>query len=102
MTGRRSGARELYLDRRTALDRLIDDAITLGKLEQLVELFLRRVSFEIEAQTNLREADRCILGDAERAAKIEIALGRHFAGLQRNIERGRDRLDGNAGAGDQC
>src|SRR3954470_18004985 len=38
-----STAVELHLDRRAALDRLVDHAIALGQLEQLVELVLGRV-----------------------------------------------------------
>ena len=43
---------ELHLDRRAALDRLIDHAIALGELQQLVELVLRRVGVEVEAQAD--------------------------------------------------
>jgi [protein-PII] uridylyltransferase len=60
---------------RAVLDGLIDHAIALGELQQLIELVLRRVGVDIEAQADLREADRRLLVDAERAAKIEIALG---------------------------
>src|SRR5215471_15283071 len=75
---------QLHLDRRAALDGLVDDAIALGELEQLVELLLRRVGL-----------------DVERAAEIEVALGRDLAGLERDVERGRHRLERHAGAGDQ-
>ena len=92
---------ELHLDRRAALERLVDHAIALGELEQLVELLLRRVGVDVEAQPDLREADRRVLGDAERAAEVEVAFRRHLAGLERNVERGRDRLERHAGAGDQ-
>ena len=47
------------------------------------------------------KADRRILGDAERAAEIEIALGATRGRLQRNVERGRHRFQRHAGAGDQ-
>src|SRR5579871_731418 len=89
------------LDRRAVADGLIDHAIALGELEQLIELVLRRIAVDVEAQANLRKADRRVLGDAEGAAEIEIALGRHGAGLERDIERGCHRLQGDAGAGDQ-
>src|SRR5262245_6440577 len=97
----RSGARELHLDRGAAPERLVDHAIALGELEQRVELVRRRVGLDVEAQANRRKADRRILGHAERAAKVEIAFGRYLAGLERNVERGRDRLERHAGAGDQ-
>src|SRR5215472_7185290 len=88
-------------NRRAAADGLIDHAIAFGELEQLVELVLWRVGVEIKAQPDLRKADRRVLGDAERAAEIEIALRRHGAGAQRDIERGRDRFHGDAGTSDQ-
>src|SRR3984885_5908259 len=65
---------EFYVHRRAVLNGLVDHAIAFGELEKLVELVLRRVSVEIEVQTDLSEADRRVLGDAERAAKIEVAF----------------------------
>src|SRR2546430_1179852 len=97
----RSRAVQLHLDRGTALERLVDDAIALGELEQRVELVRRRVGLDVEAQANRRKTDRRILGHAERAAKVEIAFGRHLAGLEWNVERGRHRLERHAGAGNQ-
>src|SRR3954449_7403108 len=88
-------------DLRPVLDGLIDHAIALGELEQQIELVLRRISVDVEAQTDLGEADRGLLVDAERAAEIEIALGVYVAGLQRHLDRGCDRFQRDAGAGDQ-
>src|SRR5947207_4903015 len=96
-----SSAIELHLDGWAALERLIDDAVALGELEQLVELVLRRICLHLEAQANGRKADRRILDDPERAAEVEVALGADLGGLERNVERGRDRLERDAGAGDQ-
>src|SRR6266545_7797884 len=87
-----------HLDRRAALERLVDHAVALGELEQLVELVLRRVGLDVEAQADLRETDRRVLGDAERAAEVEIAFGRHLGGLERDVDRSGDRLQGDAGA----
>src|SRR2546429_8507987 len=70
-----SHAIETHLDGRAGLDRLIDHAIALGELEQLVELLLALVGVDRKGEPDPREADRRILGDAERAAEIEIALG---------------------------
>src|SRR6476661_5939997 len=94
-------ALHLHVDRWPALDCLINHAIPLGELKQLIELLLRGIGVEIEAQPDLRKTNRCILGNAERAAEIEITFGRHLAGLERNIERGRHCLHRDAGAGDQ-
>src|SRR5262249_28274030 len=72
------------------------------ELEQLIELLLRGVGLDVEAQADLREADRRGLVDAKRAAEVEIALRRDAGGFERNVERGRHRLERYAGAGDQC
>src|SRR5262249_2921114 len=42
--------------------------------------------------------NRRILGDAERAAEVEIPFGRYLSRLQWNIERSRHRLERDAGA----
>ena len=62
-------------------DGLVDHAIALGELQQLVELVLWRVGGDVEAQPDFTEADRRFLVDAERSAKIEIAFGGNDAGL---------------------
>ena len=48
-----------------------------------------------------RKPTGALLVDAERAAEIEVALGAAPCRRERNFERGRDRLQGDAGAGDQ-
>src|SRR4249919_2566787 len=96
----RLNALHLHVDRRPALDCLINDAIPLGELKKLIELVLRGIGVEIEAQPDLRKTNRCILGNAEGAAEIEITFGRHVAGLERNIERGRHCLHRDASTGD--
>jgi len=55
-------------------ERLINDTISFRQTEQCSELFLGRVSLQIEVQSNLLEPDRDVLGNTERAAKIKIAL----------------------------
>ena len=89
------------LDRRTAFDGLIDHAVALRKLEQLLEPLLSSVGLNVERQPDPSKADRRIFGDPERAAEIEISLGGHHAALQRHIKRRRHRLKGDAGTGDQ-
>ena len=68
---------EPYVHRRPVFYCLINDAIAFGELEQLMELFLRRIGIEFEPQPDLRETNRRVLGNAERTAEIEIAFGRH-------------------------
>src|SRR5262252_107101 len=94
-------AAKLHLDRGAASERLIDDAIALGQLQELFELVGWRVGVDVEAQANGSKSNRRILGNAERTTEVEITLGRDRGGLDRNVERGRDRLEGDAGAGDQ-
>src|SRR5436190_5985790 len=96
-----SHAVQSHLDGRAAFDRLVDHAIALGELEQLIELLSALVGVDVEAQADLGEADRRVFRDAERAAEVEIALGRDGAGLERNRERGRDRFERHARAGDE-
>src|SRR5215469_17030823 len=62
---------EAHLDRRTAFDGLVDHAVSLGELEQLVQFLLGSVGIDVEAQANVGEPDRRVLGDAECAAEIE-------------------------------
>src|SRR5258708_8996345 len=89
------------LDRRTALDGLIDHAVALRKLEQLLEPLLSSVGLNVERQPDPSKADRCILADPERAPEIEIPLGGHHAALERYIKRRRHRLESDAGTGYQ-
>src|SRR3981081_3287532 len=88
-----------YRNLGTVLDGLVDHAIALGEFQQQIELVLRRVGVDIETQPNLRETDRRLLVDAERAAEIEIALGRYQTRLQRHLDRGRYRLQRHTGTG---
>src|SRR5271155_1998912 len=75
---------EPRFDRRRMPKRLQHDAIPLGELHERVEMVLRRVRIELEFQPDGGEADRRILGNAERAAKVDVSLRRYFARSQRN------------------
>src|SRR5437899_10961485 len=86
---------------RAVPDGLVDHAIAFGEFQQQVELVLRCVRSDLEAQADLLEADRGFLVDAERAAKIEVAFGNDSAGLQGNFDGCGDRFQRDAGAGDQ-
>jgi hypothetical protein len=55
--------------------RLQHDAVALREPEHRIELILRRVRVELELEADVLEADRRLLLDAERAAKVEIAFG---------------------------
>src|SRR5207253_3153958 len=62
-------------ERRGRAERLVDDAIALRQLEQLRDLLGGRSGIQLEPEPDLPEADRRFLGDAERSAEVEIALG---------------------------
>jgi hypothetical protein len=53
--------------------RLVDHAVALGQLDQLGELIGRGVAVELEPQPDRAEPDRRVLGDPERAPKVEIS-----------------------------
>src|SRR4051795_5500156 len=92
--------RNLY--RRTAAERLEDDAVALGQLYELGEAVLVGVVLHIERKPDCAEADRyvLILGHPERAAEVEVALSAHAAGHV-DSERGRDRGHRDPGTGNQ-
>ena len=80
---------------------LVDDAVALGEPEQRVELFVRRIGLQLEAQPDRPEPHRHVAVDAERPAKIEVSFGVNVAALDRQLERGRDGAQRHAGARDQ-
>src|SRR6185436_13637819 len=86
---------------RAVLDGLVDHAIAFGEFQQQIELVLRRVGADLEAQTDFLETDRGFLVDAERAAKIQIALGDNGAAVKRHFDGGGNRFQRDAGAGDE-
>src|SRR5712691_2593394 len=96
-----SGALHLGLDRWSATNGLVNDTISLGELEQVIELLLRHVGINLEVEPERGETDRRVFSRAKRAAEIEIALGTHCRRLRRDLERGPNRLQGDAGAGDE-
>ena len=89
-------------ERRGRAERLVDDAIAFRQLEQLRDLLGSRSGIQLEPEPDLPEPDRRFLGDAERPAEVEIALGGDGSALDRDRQAGRDRPEGDAGAGDQC
>src|SRR3954454_24257259 len=79
-----------HRDLRAVLDGLIDHAIAFGELQQQVELVLRRIGSDLEAQADFLEADRGLLVDTERAAKIQIPFGDDRAAFERHFNGGGD------------
>ena len=67
--------RERRRDRRPVAQRLKHDAVALGELQELIELLLRGVALDVEAQADVAETHRRLAVDAERAAEVEVALG---------------------------
>ena len=58
---------------------LIDDAIALCQTNECTQLVGRRVGVEGKVQANPLKSNRHLLGDTQRAAKIEIAFGTDHA-----------------------
>ena len=92
---------EARRQRRSARERLIDDAVALGQLLQRRKLLVVGVGVELERQADLAEADRRLTIDAERAAEVEVALRAHASRRDGDPERGRDRAQRHPGARDQ-
>ena len=67
--GLRLKSADPHLERGRLRERLEDDAISLGQLDELLHLLGGRGGVEREGQADLREADGRVLGHAERAAK---------------------------------
>src|SRR5207237_4495011 len=67
---------------------LIDHAVALGQLQQAGKLLLAGIDVEGELQADVAKADRRLFGHAQRAAKIEIALGANRSAPQSEAQRG--------------
>src|ERR1700693_365775 len=89
------------VDPRWMSQRLVNNAIALGQFEKRGYLFVGRVGVEIESQSNVLKTDRRFFGNAQRAAKIEIALSVNGCIAKRDFERGRDCTQSNACAGNE-
>src|SRR5690348_1812317 len=76
-----------YVQGHAREDRLVDDAVTFGELQQLVELLLGRVGVDDKCQPYRAETHPNILGDAKRPSKIKISLRAHRRGSHGNLER---------------
>src|ERR1700754_516220 len=96
---RLGGANDARVDGGAAADGLVKHAKELGPPQQAIEHFLVRVGIELEAEAYRSEADWRLLRDCERTAEIEIALRPHGTRADRNLERRRDGLEGDARAG---
>ena len=96
-----SSSRRRHRQLRLLVDRLEHHAIAFGELHQRIDPLLRLVRLEFEGQADRPEADRRILGDAQRAAEVEVAFGRNGRAVELELQRGRHGLQRHAGAGDQ-
>src|SRR2546428_2372732 len=83
-------------------ERLVHDAVALRQLQQLRDLLGGRSGIQLESERDLTKADRRFLGDAERPAEVQIALGSDGAAPDRDRQARRDRPQRDAGASDQC
>src|SRR5271154_4837584 len=94
----RMGRADLDGKLRFAVNSLKYYAIPLRELDERGQLVGARGGFEIEAQTDRAESHRRVLGDAQGAAEIQIALGAYRAALHVDVEGGGNRFQGDAGA----
>ena len=78
---RRSSCHKARAELRPGVERLKHHAVSLGQLQELIQLLLRRVRIDLEAQPNGVEAHLRGLVHAERAAEIEVALREHVRAL---------------------
>src|SRR3989475_10314224 len=83
-------------------ERLVHDAVALRQLQQLRDLLGGRSGIQLESEPDLTKADRRFLGDAERPAEVQIALGSDGAATDRDRQARRARPQRDAGASDQC
>src|SRR4029078_8358481 len=81
--------------------RLKDDAIALGQAQQSAQLVFRRIGVQIEMEADALKSNRGVLGDTQRAAKIEIAFGFDRAAANDDADRGRHGVEGYPRASDE-
>src|ERR1700686_5063171 len=89
--GERSGAGE----------GLVDDAVALGELAERGELLLAGVGVELEGEAYVGETNGRVAVDAEGAAEVEVTLCAYVSGGDRDLKRGGDGAERDAGAGDE-
>src|SRR5262249_10536737 len=85
-------------DGRRLPQRLIDDAVTLGEAHQRIELLVGRIRVQVEPDADASKADRCLFRHAHGSAKIEVAFDVARSAAELDARRGRDGIDGDAGA----
>src|SRR4051794_20851398 len=90
-TPRAAGLRRDRQLRRRA-QRLEDDAVALGQLQQCLQLLVARVRVEVEGEADRLEANRGLAVDGEGAAEVEVALGVDAAVCDGDPERSGNRL----------
>src|SRR2546427_5110662 len=80
---------------------LIDDAIALSQANKRTQLLFRRVGLQVEMKADALKSNRRILGDTQRASKIEIAFGSNRAASNNDAYRCRDGVERHTGAGNK-
>src|SRR5579884_2063815 len=80
---------------------LVNNAVAFREAQQRGDLLFASVGVELERQPDLPETDRRVFGNAECAAKIEIALGADDSVAQRNVQSGGHGVQRHACAANQ-
>lgn len=81
--------------------RLVDDAVALGQLEQRGDLLVAGVGVEGERHAQILQPDWRVLGNAERAAGVEVGFRADRGVAQHEAHRRGDRVHRHPGAGHQ-
>ncbi len=74
-------------ERRSAHERLVDDAVALREPLQRRELLLVRIGFQLEEEPDRPETDWRVAVDCERAAEVQLSLRSDPAGSDLDPER---------------
>jgi len=80
---------------------LIDDAIALSQANKRTQLTFRCLGLQVEVKADALKSNWRILGDAQSAAKIEIAFGSNRAASNNDAYRRRDGVERHTGAGNK-
>src|SRR5258708_12024517 len=84
---------DAHCDRRRFGERLKNDAVSLGQLDELLDLFRGRGSIDRERQPDLREPYWSVLGNAQRPTEVEVALRGNGRTRELDAHGGGDRRD---------
>ena len=80
---------------------LIDHAIALGQAKERAQFDFGRIGLQVEVKADALKSHRRIFGDAQRAAKVEIAFCTNRTASNDDAYRRRDGVERHTGAGNK-